>query len=75
MNDATTSIHLVHLGEMATGPYQAGRGDSLEAQGNILDHEYQITRDGIPVVNISKLRRRSVARCGGCDRGPLMSGG
>jgi uncharacterized protein YxjI len=29
-------------------------GDALEAQGNILDHEYQITRDGIPVANISK---------------------
>jgi uncharacterized protein YxjI len=29
-------------------------GGSLEAQGNILDHEYQITRDGIPVANISK---------------------
>jgi uncharacterized protein YxjI len=29
-------------------------GGSLEAQGNILDHEYQITRGGIPVANISK---------------------
>jgi uncharacterized protein YxjI len=29
-------------------------GGSLEAQGDILDHEYQITRDGIPVANISK---------------------
>jgi uncharacterized protein YxjI len=29
-------------------------GGSLQAQGNILDHEYQITRDGIPVANISK---------------------
>jgi uncharacterized protein YxjI len=29
-------------------------GGSLEALGNILDHEYQITRDGIPVANISK---------------------
>jgi uncharacterized protein YxjI len=29
-------------------------GGELEAQGNILDHEYQITRDGIPVANISK---------------------
>src|SRR5918998_5430860 len=29
-------------------------GSSLEAQGNILDHEYQITRDGISVANISK---------------------
>jgi uncharacterized protein YxjI len=29
-------------------------GGALEAQGNILDHEYQITRDGIPVANISK---------------------
>ena len=29
-------------------------GGSLEAQGSILDHEYQITRDGIPVANISK---------------------
>jgi uncharacterized protein YxjI len=29
-------------------------GGSLEAQGNILDHEYQITHDGIPVANISK---------------------
>jgi uncharacterized protein YxjI len=29
-------------------------GGSLEAQGNILDHEYQITHDDIPVANISK---------------------
>jgi uncharacterized protein YxjI len=29
-------------------------GGSLEAQGSILDHEYPITRDGIPVANISK---------------------
>jgi uncharacterized protein YxjI len=29
-------------------------GGSLQAQGDILDHEYQITRDGIPVANISK---------------------
>jgi uncharacterized protein YxjI len=29
-------------------------GGSMQAQGNILDHEYQITRDGIPVANISK---------------------
>jgi uncharacterized protein YxjI len=29
-------------------------GGSLQAQGNIVDHEYQITRDGIPVANISK---------------------
>ena len=29
-------------------------GGSLEAQGNILDHEYQITHDGVPVANISK---------------------
>ena len=29
-------------------------GGSLEAQGSILDQEYQITRDGIPVANISK---------------------
>jgi uncharacterized protein YxjI len=29
-------------------------GGSLEALGSILDHEYQITRDGIPVANISK---------------------
>jgi uncharacterized protein YxjI len=29
-------------------------GSALEAQGNILGHEYQITRDGIPVANISK---------------------
>ena len=29
-------------------------GGSLEAQGSILDHEYQVTRDGIPVANISK---------------------
>ena len=27
-------------------------GGSMQAQGNILDHEYQITRDGIPVANI-----------------------
>jgi len=29
-------------------------GGWLEAQGSILDHEYQITRDGIPVANVSK---------------------
>jgi uncharacterized protein YxjI len=29
-------------------------GGSMHAQGNILDHEYQVTRDGIPVANISK---------------------
>jgi uncharacterized protein YxjI len=29
-------------------------GGRLEVQGNILDHEYQISRDGIPVANISK---------------------
>jgi uncharacterized protein YxjI len=29
-------------------------GGSLEAQGSILHHEYQISRDGIPVANISK---------------------
>jgi uncharacterized protein YxjI len=26
----------------------------LDVEGDILDHEYQITRDGIPVANISK---------------------
>jgi uncharacterized protein YxjI len=29
-------------------------GGRLDVEGNILDHEYQITRDGIPVANISK---------------------
>ena len=29
-------------------------GGHLQVEGNILDHEYQITRDGIPVANISK---------------------
>ena len=29
-------------------------GGQLEVEGDILDHEYQITRDGIPVANISK---------------------
>jgi uncharacterized protein YxjI len=29
-------------------------GGNLEVEGDILDHEYQITRDGIPVANISK---------------------
>jgi uncharacterized protein YxjI len=29
-------------------------GGRLEVDGNILDHEYQITQDGIPVANISK---------------------
>jgi uncharacterized protein YxjI len=29
-------------------------GGRLEVEGDILDHEYQITRDGIPVANISK---------------------
>jgi uncharacterized protein YxjI len=29
-------------------------GGELEVEGDILDHEYQITRDGIPVANVSK---------------------
>jgi uncharacterized protein YxjI len=29
-------------------------GGKLHVEGNILDHEYQITRHGIPVANISK---------------------
>jgi uncharacterized protein YxjI len=29
-------------------------GGHLDVEGDILDHEYQITRDGIPVANISK---------------------
>jgi uncharacterized protein YxjI len=29
-------------------------GGRLDVEGNILDHEYQVTRDGIPVANISK---------------------
>ena len=29
-------------------------GGQLEVEGDILDHEYQVTRDGIPVANISK---------------------
>ena len=29
-------------------------GAQLDVEGNILDHEYQITRDGVPVANISK---------------------
>ncbi|HWD43976.1 MAG TPA: LURP-one-related family protein [Actinomycetota bacterium] len=29
-------------------------GGQLHVEGNILDHEYQITRGGIPVANISK---------------------
>ena len=29
-------------------------GGQLDVEGNILDHEYQITRGGIPVANISK---------------------
>jgi uncharacterized protein YxjI len=29
-------------------------GGKLDVEGNLLDHEYQITRDGIPVANISK---------------------
>ena len=33
---------------------ELAEGTSLEAQGSILDHEYQISRDGIPVANISK---------------------
>jgi uncharacterized protein YxjI len=30
------------------------KGGSLEAMGSILDQEYQITSDGVPVANISK---------------------
>ena len=29
-------------------------GGRLDVEGDILDHEYQVTRDGIPVANISK---------------------
>jgi uncharacterized protein YxjI len=29
-------------------------GGELDVEGNILDHEYQVTRDGVPVANISK---------------------
>jgi uncharacterized protein YxjI len=29
-------------------------GDQMEVEGNILDHEYQISHRGIPVANISK---------------------
>jgi uncharacterized protein YxjI len=29
-------------------------GGSMEARGNIVGHEYQITRGGIPVANVSK---------------------
>ena len=29
-------------------------GGDLDVEGNILDHEYQITRGGVPVANISK---------------------
>jgi len=29
-------------------------GGDLEVEGNILDHEYQITQGGVPVANISK---------------------
>jgi uncharacterized protein YxjI len=29
-------------------------GGELDVEGNILDHEYQISRDGIPVANVSK---------------------
>jgi uncharacterized protein YxjI len=29
-------------------------GGQLDVEGNILDHEYQVNRDGIPVANISK---------------------
>ena len=29
-------------------------GGQLDVEGDILDHEYQVTRDGIPVANISK---------------------
>ena len=47
-------------------------GGRLEVQGNILDHEYQISRDGIPVANISKRWFRvrdtyGVAVVGGAD--------
>jgi uncharacterized protein YxjI len=31
-----------------------GDGGELDIEGNILDHEYQISRDGIPVANVSK---------------------
>jgi uncharacterized protein YxjI len=47
-------------------------GGRLEVEGNILDHEYQITRDGVPVANISKRWFRvrdtyGVAVVGGAD--------
>ena len=33
---------------------RAGGRGKLDVEGDILDHDYQITRDGIPVANISK---------------------
>jgi uncharacterized protein YxjI len=47
-------------------------GGRLEVEGNILDHEYRITRDGVPVANISKRWFRvrdtyGVAVVGGAD--------
>jgi uncharacterized protein YxjI len=32
----------------------AGRGPDMEAKGNILDHEYEITQDGRRVAEVSK---------------------
>ena len=47
-------------------------GGDLEVEGNILDHEYQVTRGGVPVANISKRWFRvrdtyGVAVVGGAD--------
>lgn len=39
-------------------------GGRLEVEGDILDHEYQMTRDGIPVANISKRWFRSATPMG-----------
>jgi hypothetical protein len=53
-------------------------GGSLEAQGSILDHEYQITRDGIPLANVSKRWFRvresyGVAVAPGQDDDPVLA--
>ena len=43
---------------------ELGGGGELSAKGNIVDHEYQIERDGERVAEVSKRCSRSVARMG-----------
>ena len=50
---ATIQKELFTLFQCTFDVHVDGQGD-LEAQGNLSDHEYTVTRDGMPVAQISK---------------------